>query len=76
MEGVIVRVSIVAVIKHYNHSNWGAKGFSHLRTLRSHPSLSQESLGRKLEARAEAETLGECCLLVCFLSFVQFAIRP
>ena len=70
-ESVLVRASI-AVMKHYDQSNLGRKGFVWL-TLPHHCSSLKEvrtgTQGRNKEAGADAEAMERGCLLACTACF-------
>jgi hypothetical protein len=72
--GVMVRVSIT-VIKHHIQSELGRKGFSWLILLHGSPTLKEArqelKQGRNLEAGADAEAMGGCCLLACSSRLAQ-----
>jgi hypothetical protein len=77
MHSVLVRVSIPAQnIKDWE-AIWGGKGlFSlhfHIAVYHQRKSGQEVTLGRNLEAGADAEAVEECCLLACFPCLAQLA---
>ena len=77
MHSVLVRVSIPAQnIKDWE-AIWGGKGlFSlhfHIAVYHQRKSGQEVTLGRNLEAGADAEAVEECCLLACSILFAQLA---
>ena len=77
MAPVLVSVTI-AVMKHYDQSNLGRKGFIwlHFHIVVHHSRKSGQELkqGRNLEAGADAEAMEAFCLLACSPWLLQPAL--